>query len=719
MAKEAATLPNDLVAADFNDDLRTDVAVANLGPDAFGGGVTVVLGNGAGGFGAQLNTDLGTNVGASMLGSGDFNRDGRMDLAVLTGTTGGVGPIRILLGTGIGTFTLGQQLEGAEGTILAGELTGDTRLDVLLVLEDTPVIKLFTGLGNGTFSPARNFDVTWDSFDAELVDTEGDGDLDIVGAAGGPIWTMLNEGGGNFGPQIFRSFENLSGWQLSAADFNGDRNADVAVLNASGGDVQIGLGVGDGRFTPFVVYEDVSFQTSEVAAADWTGDGRIDLVVNNEYASVSNIVVLMKGTGTGAFTGFTYWTTGNLDPTPAHMNFDAKVDLLAFSQDPGRIYATVNEGGGRFRAPQSTVGEAIGSPDAGDVNRDGWLDLVMVAETIPEPGRIVASVYTHLGQGFGRFGPAIVSPIRDVETMEGAGEIVLADVNEDGRLDLVVGTVHLFPGPPNVWVMLGDGAGRFTGLREYLTDATASNQSIDVADLNRDGHLDIVGHTLSQLAVLPGTGTGAFGPRIVSGSSEPTQAGTHVADFTGDGIPDVLAVVQTGTQDIGEGELRLHRGNGDGALAHIQTRVFDGNPSVSQVADLNGDSRPDVGLTARRGSNAGRTGLRVSLNQGGTLGPIVFYPFPPFPIGDLDAADYDADGDVDLAGTGVDSLAIALNTGSGAFVDVAEYISPENATHVAGDFNGDRKPDLVSLNPTNLPLFSLYAEPLGASKLTR
>jgi hypothetical protein len=720
LAREKATLPRDLATADFNGDHRTDVAVANLGPDAFKGGVTVILGDGTGKLGAQVDTGLGPMVGAFELADADFNSDGKMDLAVLTGTTSGQGPIRILLGTGTGSFSLGQELEGGDAHILAGELTGDANLDVLLVFESVAQIKLFAGVGDGSFSAPRTFDVAWDSFDAELVDVEGDGDLDIVGAAGGPIWVMMNLGGGNFSDQIFQSSNNLSGWQLTAADFNGDRKADVGVLNASGGDVQVGLGVGDGHFTPFKVYDDVSFQTSEIAAADFTGDGRVDLVVNHEYFDESNIVVLMKGTGTGEFTSFTYWTTGNGDPTPTDLNSDGRTDLVTYSEDPGQIYATLNAGGGTFRAPPNTVASAIGPATKGDVNGDGKLDLVMVAETIPVPGQVSAKVYTHLNQGSGRFAPAIISPIRDVETMEGPGEIVLGDVNEDGKLDLVVGAVHLFPKASNIWVMLGDGSGKFSGLKEYSTgDVHASNESIGLADMTGDGHLDIVGRTSAEVALLPGTGTGTFGAAIPSGNTGPGQVGTLIADFTGDATLDVVVVVTTGGPDFGSGDLRLNRGNGDGRFTHIQTRSFDGNPGGSQVADLNGDTRPDVAVTGERGSNGGRNGLRISLNTGTDLGPIAFYQFPPFPIADLDAADYDVDGDIDLAGTGNDSMSIALNNGVGVFDAFAEYISPANASHIAGDFTGDGRPDIIGFNPTTKPLFSLYRALVETAKTTR
>jgi hypothetical protein len=256
-------------------------------------------------------------------------------------------------------------------------------------------------------------------------------------------------------------------------------------------------------------------------------------------------------------------------------------------------------------------------------------------------------------------------------------------------------------------VLLGQGDGRFTNLAEYNTDTNASNVSIAVADVTNDGNLDIICHALATLAVLPGTGNGTFGAPILSGNSTPSQTDTLVADFTGDGDLDVVAVIRTGGEDFGSGDLRLEEGAGNGTFTLVQTRSFDGNPGGAVVANLNGDARPDVAVTGTRGSNGGRTGLRVSLNANGSLGPIVFYAFPPFPFGDLDAADFDLDGDVDLAGTGLASLAVALNDGSGTFTGVAEFIA-SGGTRLAGDFTGDGKPDVLVLLQTNLPMLALY-----------
>ena len=579
LTRTTGVLPQDLATADFNNDGNADVAVANLGPDAFFGGVDVMLGDGAGHLGSPIRTQLGTQNGAYQVAAGDFNGDGKADLAVLTGTTGGYGPIFILLGTGTGTFTLTtQQLAAGQGHIAVADLTGDGKQDIVFVFSGgLAQVKLFAGNGDGTFSGPTLLNRDFDAFDFKLADLNSDGKLDIVGAAGGPVWSMLNLGGGQFSQQI--SSFSLSGLQLALADFTGDGKLDVAMVNASGGEVQIGLGAGDGSFTLFKTYPEVSFDTLSIAAGDFTGDGKADLIVNNGYAccSQSNIAVLMKGKGDGTFNSFTYWATGNNDPTPVQLNGDSLLDLVTFSSDPGQVYATLNAGHGKFKAPQSLKVTGLGSPTKGDVNGDSKLDLVMMGVVLPRPGVLTVRVFTYLNLGGGRFSKAIISKTQNIESGDGPTQVVLADVNEDGKPDLVAGFTHLFPKVGNVWVLLGDGTGKFTNLAIYDTgDVHTSNLSIAVADVTGDGHLDIIGNALGQLSVLPGSGAGTFGSPILSGSTGSTPIDTFVADFTADGVPDVVAVIPTGSEDFGSGELRLERGNGDGTFSLTQTRTFDG-----------------------------------------------------------------------------------------------------------------------------------------------
>jgi len=706
MSPSGGYLPRDLAVADFTGDGKDDVAAANLGPDAFNGNVSVLANDGAGNLGDPTITSLGAQNGAAELSSAvDFDKDGKRDLAVLTGTTGGFGSIAVLLGNGDGTFTPGPQLAGGDGHVEAGDVTNDGKADVIFAFKSSALVRVYRGRGDGTFRPPVDYDVNWGSYDIELGDLDGDGDLDLAGAAGGPIWTMVNNGG-TFGPQTASA--GLSGWKLTLADFNLDGKLDVADVNASGGAVETGLGDGS-TFTLAATYQDVAHQTQDVEAADWSGDGKPDLLVNADGFTPTTVSVLMRGVGDGTFNRFTYWATGNRSPLPANLDGGGRLDLVAFSEGPGLVYATLGAATG-FRAPKLEPTVQLGAAADGDVDGDGDPDLVMLGVFLPRPGVLKAQAVVHLNQGNGAFGKAVTSSAGKVDTGEGPSMIVLGDVNEDGKLDIVAGIVHLFPQATNVWVMLGQGDGHFGAPKKYGTgEVHASNQSIAVADVTGDGHLDIVGHTIAdgwQLAVLPGNGDGTFGAPIASGSSDPTQPDTLVADFTGDGKLDVVAVIKTGGEDFGGGDLRLEKGNGDGTFTLIQTRSFDGNPGDGEVADFNGDGKPDVAVTGTRGSNGGRTGTWIGLNAGGTLAPLVYYPSP---WGAIDVADLDLDGDVDVVGSGLDGLlTIRLNDGTGAFPSTFEMISTAPGDILARDWTGDGKPDVLVLGTGFRPLFGLY-----------
>jgi hypothetical protein len=705
IALTVGVLPQEIAVGDFNGDGHTDGALANQGPQAFKGGIATALGDGAGAFGSVVTTTLPAGWGACDVASADFNEDGKVDLAAEGCTTSGSGPLFLLLGTGTGAFTVGQQITSSvDVQLVAADFDGDGHAD-LASSENGGVgkVKVYLGTGTGTVGSASTYSGGFDSWDLVVSDLNVDGHPDLVGASGGAPWTRLNQGDGTFGSQIYDPISTLFGIRLAVADYSGDGKPDVAVVDASGGNVNVGLGLGNGHFTAKQVVSDVSSQTNWVAAGDFTGDGKLDVVADGD----SNTVVLLKGRGDGTFGTITRWMTGSEGLVAADLDGAGSADLVSFTADPGTLYGTLATGG-RFRAPTVIPSGVFGQSVSGDVNGDGRLDLVRPGVRVGQ-GKLQSVVVTQLGKGAGRFGPPVYSPIRKETASSGPVQMRLGDVNEDGILDAVGGFDNVLPSSSNLFAMLGTGTGTF-GVATLMSsgDSNADVDALDMADVTGDGHLDIVSNTVSQLSVKPGVGDGTFGAPILSGrgsSGTKPQTATLVGDFTGEGTPDVVAVITTGNENIAGSDVVLQQGQGDGTFAVIQTIHIDSNSATSDLADLNGDGRPDVAVEGMAGFDAGRYGLFVFLTQpSGTLGTPVYLPRG---FGALVISDVNLDGSPDILTDGILRIEVNLNDGSGGF-DQLMLLPAGGDPSLAADFTGDGKPDLTSDLGTFPTSFALY-----------
>ena len=275
-------VPSGVVTADFNHDGKLDFAVVGSGFNGSGlGEVQVVLGNGDGTF--QSPIDVPAPLGAFALAAGDFNRDGKTDVAVLISqeATAASDGVLILLGNGDGTFTAGATYPVGPyaQSIAAGDFHGDGKLDLVVADSGTYFasnvigvngnVLLLTGKGDGTFAdpvaiplPGSGFVRGPDTLAAG--DFNRDGNLDLAVAFGwGGLVTMLGRGDGTFQPAVSYAVEGV----VQAGDLNGVGIPDLVV-----GDSYL-LGTGDGSFGP-----PVSFGTgSLVALADFNGDGKLDI----------------------------------------------------------------------------------------------------------------------------------------------------------------------------------------------------------------------------------------------------------------------------------------------------------------------------------------------------------------------------------------------------------------------------------------------------------
>jgi len=200
---------------------------------------------------------------------GDFNHDGKLDIAVLQ--TGGIG---IWLGNGDGTFSLKTTVAGVTDgyQLIAVDLNRDHNLDLV-----TPN-DVFIGKGDGTFVHASVLNVFGDA--VATADFNGDGlpDLAVSGISNGTTWIFLGKGDGTFGaPYLY----GISAQELLAGDFNHDGIPDLVIGTIT---PDLLLGKGDGTFslqaTNIVDYVQV-WPFRAMVVADFNNDGRPDLGLVN------------------------------------------------------------------------------------------------------------------------------------------------------------------------------------------------------------------------------------------------------------------------------------------------------------------------------------------------------------------------------------------------------------------------------------------------------
>lgn len=284
-------------AADLNNDLVLDLVMIHTQSNnfCFGNKVTVHLGDGAGGFTAPgiIFTTGGSPQGLAV---GDFNEDGKRDLAIYGRDQK---QVFIHFGVGNGTFAPGPRLStGAPffrdnvGAVVTRDLNGDGHLDLALSFFQIDVVQVFFGNGAGSFSGPSSLSVavagagenglTTGDFNEDPL---GIIDLAVTGNLQGAVHILLGTGGGSFSapvsfqviPATTQRFEGIA--RVAAADFDGDGHEDLAVTPAFGEILWVLLGNGNGSFgSPNEIPAGLTNYTF-VRVADFDGGGMPDLVI--------------------------------------------------------------------------------------------------------------------------------------------------------------------------------------------------------------------------------------------------------------------------------------------------------------------------------------------------------------------------------------------------------------------------------------------------------
>ena len=583
--------PFDMTTADFNRDGIADLAVAN----ADGNSISVLLGKGDGTFG---RSDIAApGQGPRGIAAADVNRDGKPDLVYSAFTTGAV---QVLAGNGAGGFANGAVYTSTtlqpQGLVLA-DFNHDGSVDVAVAYAGAAGLRILYGDG-GTRFTARSIGGEVNLNVVAMGDFDRDGWVDLAAASTANSKVAIYRGGSAGFVRTAGYIVGSSPRGIAIGDINGDGRLDVVTANRASSTVSVLLGSA-AQPGALLAHQDVAAGSGSRAAAigDFDGDGRLDVATGNEFAS-SMTMLSNRTFGEAPAFAFHHESVNGADsfaefvargpavslPTKSFdddvavgdINGDGRADVAYASRSPNTVGARLADGlGGFVTAPTTAWPHFVLGFALGDVSGDGRPDFVSTGGN----GAGGYFLDVGLGRGDGTFAPpGITVPLPSY-----APAVALADINRDGKLDAVV----MFSGarnddPSEVGVWLGDGRGALAETSIGVAFVNPYGVEFDVADINRDGFVDIVAFENHQMAVALGSADG-FAPPIYSAVPDDDSFSSAVAigDLNLDGRLDAA---------LGSGQVMF--GDGDGTFSHGGRFDYEGG-SV-RVADFTGDGLPDI-----------------------------------------------------------------------------------------------------------------------------
>ena len=509
------------------------------------------------------------------------------------------GNVTVYVNNGTGTFAQGAYyFAGAfPSAVSVADVNEDNNGDLVVTDLNSGAIKVLTGNGDGTVNPPTVGYVTGGAPMMPALIAHFNG-------ASNPVGVVLPDNQTNFvylegyGDGSLRSGINYyatdqqgkkNGFQaegvgLASGDFNADGIPDFVIGNANGGTDTTGITVfisnPDGSLQTGVNYFPTSknYSLQYVAVADFNGDGKLDIAASD---TANGVVDIFYGNGDGTFTvGTTSYptdATGQTCPTPKNstntacpvgivtgdFNGDGKPDL-AFVNNFGPANAAptsadvgilINDGSGGFKPVVNSPALTTVATEltAADVNGDGKLDLVVPLYGACFKGSCSpqgAAVAILLGKGDGTLqAESDFSLVNGTTTYFNPYHAAVGDLNGDGKADLAVTIQNVKGVNQGIAVALGKGDGTF--LPPTLLASSPQNPKfvpppvpgyVKIADLNRDGHMDLVytNAVAGSVGVLYGVGDGTFYTALDFPANR-WAWDFALVDVNNDGVPDVVA----------------------------------------------------------------------------------------------------------------------------------------------------------------------------------
>lgn len=637
-------LKSTLTATNCND----IVAVSNLASSGKVGlvitqgstGAEYFVGNGDGTFQSSVTISGLTN--ASNVASADINGDGIPDIAI---SDSGANSVLVYKGTS-SAFTLSQTISvgtAPEGIVL-GKWSSASHFDIAVVNTSAGTVSILTGNGTLTgFSVAQTVTGIGTSQYGGALE-QGPlfngtyNDLVVQCGNSNSACVLKNNQSGSF--SLVQTITGLNmvypsmSWPIhwSIADYNGDGWPDLAVPQVNSNAVNVYLNNTGGTLNLAASMIVGSNPSSARSAVLNISDKYMDIAVVN--ASTANMSLL--------FNQFPIIQTNQYPQTYVTVNtpqtvtsqktfgplqtFNNGLNITNLGQgDNWQVSASnPNVGNGTFTNPVTTPGSATNPIAYGDLNGDGYMDVVTAVYAS-------GSINVYLNNGNGAFAaPSTLNAGSVCIT-----SVVLADINKDGYLDVVIGVcagLNNGGGSGGFGYSLGTGTGTFGGFTYYISGGAGNNVTdVAVADINLDSWPDVImaDEYNGFFQICRSNGTAIFSGFTnhcgLNGSTNSPDAGINtglnvrsiaVVDLSGDGKPDLIGTY--GTTGAGGFVTYLNTSTTNSMSFGAQANHTAGSNNyccVLGVGDLNGDGYPEVVL--RDNNNASTsTHLYTFINNG-------------------------------------------------------------------------------------------------------
>jgi FG-GAP-like repeat len=544
-------------------------------------------------------------------------------------------------------------------------------------------------------------------FKPKVADLNADGHLDLLAVSNlGKVCVALGDGLGAFSvqPEVAFSSTATVGQSFTVADFNADGTPDVAAFSTvATGVVTFGVatGVGDGTFGEAVLTTVSATKSfSAVTPADVDSDGWTDLVLGT--GSSTQPLAVLKNNQLGSFAAPVSLNApagaGALTATEivaADITGDGALDLLyASNQTTWGIQLYTNDGDGQFSGASSypTLWD-FSRIAVADINEDGLIDVVAGATP-----RGFAETYLGSESGLQFFQPF---PVDSTVYVGDARDFALADVNGDGHLDYIAASSFGSTPVANAsyfQIAFGNGTGRYYSSDFFYEEespfALSGIPTKTLIDLDADGYLDAVQRDAGGgLKVAYGLPDGRFEPETIRSIYGMYPADLAFGDYDGDGRIDFA-------YQHADNGLRLSLNKG---RTSVETVAIPSAGRARQLAagDLNEDGVDDLYCFVPSTIFTPSATVTLISRGDGTFDTVQqAWNYPSF-FRQVELVDVDADGHLDALALlqpsgGQLTLALALGVGDGTFLpgETTAFTFSTSARLLTGDLEGDGTPEI-------------------------